>query len=64
MVDVSKRLEVRETLRMMRKVGVPDVSILINNAAILLHRPFLEYYPDDIEKIFNVNVLSNFWVSY
>ncbi|XP_033231572.1 epidermal retinol dehydrogenase 2-like isoform X2 [Belonocnema kinseyi] len=60
-VDVSKRLEVRETLRMMRKIGIPNISILINNAAILLHRPFLEYYPDDIEKTFNVNVLSNFW---
>ncbi|XP_051155726.1 epidermal retinol dehydrogenase 2-like isoform X2 [Leptopilina boulardi] len=60
-VDVSKRLEVRETLRIMRKSGISDISILINNAAILLHRPFLEHYSDDIEKIFNVNVLSNFW---
>lgn len=62
MVDVSKRLEVREAARLMRKVGVPEVSILINNAAVLYHRPFLNQESDLIEKTFNVNVLSNFWV--
>ncbi|KAG7199670.1 hypothetical protein KM043_014260 [Ampulex compressa] len=60
-VDVSKRMEVRETVRMMRRVGIPDVSILINNAAVLQHRPFLNNDPDDIERTLNVNVLSNFW---
>lgn len=62
MVDVSKRLEVREAARLMRKVGVPEVSILINNAAVLYHRPFLNQESDLVEKTFNVNVLSNFWV--
>lgn len=62
MVDVSKRLEVRETVRLMRKVGVPDVTILINNAAVLHHKPYLSFDSDDVEKTFNVNVLSNFWV--
>jgi len=61
-VDVSKRLEVRETVRLMRKVGVPDVTILINNAAVLHHKPYLSFDPDDVERTFNVNVLSNFWV--
>ncbi|PBC27624.1 Epidermal retinol dehydrogenase [Apis cerana cerana] len=60
-VDVSKRLEVREAARLMRKVGVPEVSILINNAAVLYHRPFLNQESDLVEKTFNVNVLSNFW---
>ncbi|XP_012219795.1 short-chain dehydrogenase/reductase family 16C member 6-like [Linepithema humile] len=60
-VDVSKRLEVRETVRLMRKIGVPDVTILINNAAVLCHKPYLSYNPDDVENTFNVNVLSNFW---
>lgn len=46
----------------MRKVGVPEVSILINNAAVLYHCPFLNQDTDIIEKTFNVNVLSNFWV--
>ncbi|XP_076682233.1 firelighter [Andrena cerasifolii] len=61
MVDVSKRLEVREAMRLMRKVGVPEVSILINNAAVLYHRPFLNQDSDIVEKMFSVNVLSHFW---
>ncbi|TGZ46019.1 Uncharacterized protein DBV15_09882 [Temnothorax longispinosus] len=60
-VDVSKRLEVRETVRLMRKVGVPDVTVLINNAAVLYHKPYLSLDPDDVERTFDVNVLSNFW---
>ncbi|KAM0731082.1 Short-chain dehydrogenase/reductase family 16C member 6 [Formica fusca] len=60
-VDVSQRLEVRETVRLMRKIGVPDVTILINNAAVLYHKPYLSFDPDDVEKTFNVNVLSHFW---
>lgn len=47
---------------MMRRNGIPEVTILINNAAILMQRPFLEQNYEDVEKIFNVNVLSNFWV--
>lgn len=62
MVDVSKRLEVRETVRLMRKLEIPEVSILINNAAVLRHDPFLNQDPDIVEKTFNVNVLSHFWV--
>ncbi|KAM0731505.1 Short-chain dehydrogenase/reductase family 16C member 6 [Formica fusca] len=60
-VDVSQRLEVRETVRLMRKIGVPDVTILINNAAVLYHKPYLSFDSDDVEKTFNVNVLSHFW---
>lgn len=52
----------RETMKMMRRSGLPAITILINNAAILYHRSFLEHYPDDVERIFNVNVLSHFWV--
>ncbi|XP_076237912.1 firelighter [Calliopsis andreniformis] len=60
-VDVSKRLEVRETVRLMRKMKLPEVSILINNAAVLYHHSFLSQDPDIIEKTFSVNVLSHFW---
>ncbi|XP_032670358.1 short-chain dehydrogenase/reductase family 16C member 6-like [Odontomachus brunneus] len=60
-VDVSKRLEIRETVRLMRKLDLPDVTILINNAAVLYHKPFLNCDMDDVEKTFNVNVFSNFW---
>ncbi|XP_043288791.1 short-chain dehydrogenase/reductase family 16C member 6-like [Venturia canescens] len=61
LVDVSKRLEVRETVRMMRRNKVPEVTILINNAAVLIQRPFLEHSYEDVESTFGVNVLSNFW---
>ncbi|XP_076173365.1 firelighter [Ptiloglossa arizonensis] len=60
-VDVSNRLEVRETVRLMRKCGIPEVSILINNAAVLYHHPFLQQDSDIVEKTFNVNTLSHFW---
>ncbi|XP_035737965.1 17-beta-hydroxysteroid dehydrogenase 13-like [Vespa mandarinia] len=60
-VDVSKRLEVRETIRMMRKVGIPEITILINNTAVLYHRSLLNHNSDEIERTFNVNVLSHFW---
>ncbi|XP_003707576.1 firelighter [Megachile rotundata] len=60
-IDTSKKIEVQETVRLMKKSGIPDVSILINNAAVLYHRPFLKQDSDIIEKTFNVNVLSNFW---
>ncbi|XP_078037101.1 firelighter [Augochlora pura] len=61
LVDVSNRLEVYETVKMMKKQKIPDVSILINNAAVLYHSRFLNQDQDLIEKTFNVNVLSQFW---
>ncbi|XP_031841717.1 firelighter [Nomia melanderi] len=60
-VDVSNRLQVQETVKLMRKLEIPEVTILINNAAVLYHRPFLHQDQDLIEKTFNVNVLSHFW---
>ncbi|RLU22121.1 hypothetical protein DMN91_006501 [Ooceraea biroi] len=60
-VDISKRLEVQETMRLMKRIDVPDVTILINNAAVLYHKPYLNYNPDDVENTFKVNVFSNFW---
>ncbi|XP_053996608.1 short-chain dehydrogenase/reductase family 16C member 6-like isoform X1 [Hylaeus anthracinus] len=60
-VDVSNRLEVREAVRLMRKVGIPDVSILINNAAVLYHHSFLHQDSDLVTKTFDVNTLAHFW---
>ncbi|XP_066601208.1 17-beta-hydroxysteroid dehydrogenase 13-like [Prorops nasuta] len=60
-VDVSNRNEVRETIRMMKKASIPEVTILINNAAILHHSPLLQQHHEQIEQTFQVNVLSNFW---
>ncbi|XP_014211257.1 17-beta-hydroxysteroid dehydrogenase 13-like [Copidosoma floridanum] len=60
-VDVSQRLEVREAVRLMRKANIPEVTILINNAAVLMNLPFLEHKSEDIQRMFDVNVLSQFW---
>ncbi|XP_015588000.1 epidermal retinol dehydrogenase 2 isoform X2 [Cephus cinctus] len=60
-VDVAKRMEIREAVRLMRKVGIPEVTILVNNAAILMHKSLLSHEDNEIEDTFAVNVFSNFW---
>ncbi|XP_063993551.1 short-chain dehydrogenase/reductase family 16C member 6-like isoform X1 [Diachasmimorpha longicaudata] len=60
-VDISNRIEVREAARLMRKYRVPDVTILINNAAVLMHKSFLDHDVDDVERTFGVNIFSQFW---
>lgn len=44
------------------KEDVGDVSIIINNAGIAPIGPFLSTDPDLLEKTFQVNVLSHFWI--
>ncbi|CAB0030875.1 unnamed protein product [Trichogramma brassicae] len=63
-VDVSKRSDILEAIRMMRKAGIGDVSILINTAEVGggARRALLEHDDKDIRKIFDVNVMSQFWV--
>ena len=59
---MSKREEVLKIAeRVTNEVG--HVTILINNAGIMPCRPLLSQKPDHINQVFNVNVLSNFWVS-
>lgn len=41
---------------------VGDVTILINNAGIMPHRPFLEHTSEVIQRIMNVNAMAHFWV--
>ncbi|XP_011304011.1 short-chain dehydrogenase/reductase family 16C member 6 [Fopius arisanus] len=60
-VDVSNRIEVREAARLMRKYRVPNVTILINNAAVLMQKSFADRDVDDVERTFGVNVFSQFW---
>ncbi|XP_014226787.2 17-beta-hydroxysteroid dehydrogenase 13-like [Trichogramma pretiosum] len=62
-VDVSKRSDILEAIRMMRKAGIGDVSILINTAEVGggARRALLEHDDKDIRKIFDVNVMSQFW---
>lgn len=58
--DVSSREEV---LRVAEKVRqeVGHVSILVNNAGIMPVRPFLEHKPEEIRRIFDINLLAHCW---
>ena len=38
-----------------------SVTMLFNNAGIMPARPFLKFTSEDIEKLFKVNVLSQYW---
>ncbi|KAF7418405.1 hypothetical protein HZH68_001058 [Vespula germanica] len=59
--DVTDREEVLKVAeRVKQEVG--NVTILINNAGIMPCHSFLDYTPEEIRKIFDVNVLAHFWV--
>jgi NAD(P)-dependent dehydrogenase (short-subunit alcohol dehydrogenase family) len=45
------------------KEEVGDVSILVNNAGIMPCHPLVQHNPQEIRKIFDINVLAHFWVS-
>lgn len=46
------------------KEEVGDVSILVNNAGIMPCHPLLQHNPQEIRKIYDINVLAHFWVSF
>ena len=46
------------------KEEVGDVSILINNAGIVSGTKLINTPDYMIEKVFNVNLLAQFWVCY
>ncbi|KOC62508.1 Short-chain dehydrogenase/reductase family 16C member 6 [Habropoda laboriosa] len=58
--DVSKREEVFKVAEKVR-VEVGNVTILINNAGIMPCRAFLDHTPEDIKRIFDINVLAHCW---
>ncbi|XP_066581195.1 short-chain dehydrogenase/reductase family 16C member 6-like isoform X2 [Prorops nasuta] len=59
--DVSNREQVRETAeRVKQEVG--NVTILVNNAGIMPCHAFLDHTPEEIRKIFDINVLAHFWM--
>ncbi|XP_071626644.1 short-chain dehydrogenase/reductase family 16C member 6-like [Temnothorax longispinosus] len=59
--DVTKREEIFALAKKVKE-EVGDVTILVNNAGIMPCRAFLDYTADEIEKIFNINVLAHFWM--
>lgn len=68
-MHLSYRCDVRSrenVLQMAEKIQkeVGDVSILINNAGIMPCKKFLAHQPEEIKRIFDVNVFAHFWVRY
>ncbi|ODM96030.1 Epidermal retinol dehydrogenase 2 [Orchesella cincta] len=60
-VDVSDRSHVQTVLQKVRQ-DVGDINIVINNAGIMPCKPFLKNTPEELEKLFQINVLAHFWV--
>ncbi|NXR76681.1 RDHE2 dehydrogenase, partial [Pycnonotus jocosus] len=58
--DCSSREDVYEQADKVRK-EVGDVTILINNAGILLGKKFCELTDEDFEKTFRINFFSQVW---
>ncbi|XP_053998642.1 short-chain dehydrogenase/reductase family 16C member 6-like isoform X1 [Hylaeus anthracinus] len=58
--DVTDREEVFSVAEKIRK-DIGNVTILINNAGIMPCRAFLEHSPEEIRRIFDVNVLAHCW---
>ena len=59
-VDVSDRDAVRSAA-LMTRTEMGEVTQLFNNAGIMPCKPFQSFSPQEIEKIFGVNVFSQFW---
>lgn len=62
-VDVSNREEVRRAADITRK-ELGEVSLLVNNAGIMPCKPFLDFSEKEVEKIFSVNVYSQYWTIF
>ncbi|XP_076292024.1 short-chain dehydrogenase/reductase family 16C member 6-like isoform X3 [Lasioglossum baleicum] len=58
--DVSKRDEVFKVAQKVKE-EVGDVTILVNNAGIMPCRTFMDHSQEEIERIFNINVLAHLW---
>jgi len=59
-VDVADRESVHQAVaRTRHQLG--EVTLLFNNAGIMPCKLFLNHSEDDIEKLFSVNVFSQFW---
>ncbi|KAF0288853.1 Epidermal retinol dehydrogenase 2 [Amphibalanus amphitrite] len=59
-VDVSQRQEVeRAAQQLLAEYG--GLDILVNNAGIMPVKTFLEHSPEELERIVNINLMSQFW---
>ncbi|XP_059483721.1 epidermal retinol dehydrogenase 2-like [Neocloeon triangulifer] len=59
--DISDRTHVLETAaKVRREVGV--IGLIINNAGIVPIHPVLDHNPQQIKRVFEINVISHFWI--
>lgn len=58
--DVSNREEVFKVAEKVKQ-DVGDVTILVNNAGIMQCHEFLDYTPEQIKRVFEVNVFAHIW---
>ncbi|XP_011874885.1 PREDICTED: short-chain dehydrogenase/reductase family 16C member 6-like [Vollenhovia emeryi] len=58
--DVTKREDVFAVAKKVKE-EIGNVTILVNNAGIMPCRTLFDYTPDEITRMFNVNVLAHFW---
>ncbi|XP_026280018.1 estradiol 17-beta-dehydrogenase 11 isoform X1 [Frankliniella occidentalis] len=59
--DVSRREDVLALAAKVR-AEVGEVTVLVNNAGIMPTHPLLKHTPEEIKKIFDINVLAHFWM--
>ncbi|XP_047480103.1 epidermal retinol dehydrogenase 2-like isoform X2 [Penaeus chinensis] len=59
--DVTSRDEVRTVSNEIRE-NVGEITILVNNAGIMPCKQFIKHTPEEIERIFKVNVFAHFWM--
>jgi len=62
-VDVSDREAVRRAA-LTTRTQLGEVTLLFNNAGIMPCKPLLQHSEKEIEKVFSVNVFSQFWTIY
>jgi all-trans-retinol dehydrogenase (NAD+) len=62
--DVSNYDQVKNLAKQIEKNIGNEVTILINNAGVLIGKELLKLSDEEIERLFRINVLSNFWVFF
>lgn len=61
--DVSNREGVAAVAEQTRAI-VGNVTMLFNNAGIMPCKPFMSHTPEDVERVFRVNVFAQFWTLF
>jgi len=57
-VDVSNREAVAAAARDTKEAVNGQITLLVNNAGIMPAKPFLEFKPEELNRIFSVNLYS------